>query len=68
LRQDQRTNLRLQPFDQIHVGQTYRAKLQRCVPPWLRPLYDEICTWLPFPDVQTPSKPHTAPDTRKTSD
>jgi len=49
LKHDDRTNLRLQPFDQDHVGATRRAGLQKCVPPWLRPLYQELCGWLPLP-------------------
>jgi protein involved in polysaccharide export with SLBB domain len=59
LRHDERTNLRLLPFDQIHVGQTYRAKLTSCVPPWLRPVYESLCSWLPFPQA-TPSGPRSA--------
>lgn len=43
LKQDQKTNLRLQPFDQIHVGATRRARLEKCFPPWLRPLYQLVC-------------------------
>lgn len=43
LRHDPRTNLRLQPFDQVYVGETRKSSLQKCVPPWLRPLYEAIC-------------------------
>src|SRR5262245_46532111 len=50
LRNDQRTNLRLEPYDQIHVGVTRRAGWEKCVPPWLRPLYERLCGWLPGPD------------------
>jgi protein involved in polysaccharide export with SLBB domain len=42
LRQDESSNVRLQPFDQVYVGQTRRAALGRCVPPWLRPLYQSL--------------------------
>jgi polysaccharide export outer membrane protein len=49
-RHDERTNLRLLPFDQVHVGQTRRARMQRCIPPLLRPVYDWFCGWLPFPE------------------
>ncbi|HYV37763.1 MAG TPA: hypothetical protein VE988_18910, partial [Gemmataceae bacterium] len=35
---DERTNLRLQPFDQVHVAATRRAGLQKIMPPWLRKL------------------------------
>jgi protein involved in polysaccharide export with SLBB domain len=40
--QDEGTNVRLQPFDQVYVGQTRRAVLQRCMPPWLRPAYEAV--------------------------
>ncbi len=43
LNKDERTNLRLQPFDQVYVGETRRASWSRCVPPCLRPLYDAVC-------------------------
>jgi protein involved in polysaccharide export with SLBB domain len=49
LKHDDKTNLRLQPFDQVHVGATRRAGLQKCVPPWLRPCYQRVCGWLPMP-------------------
>jgi protein involved in polysaccharide export with SLBB domain len=52
---DERTNLRLQPFDQVHVGGTRRACLEKCVPPWLRPLYERLCGWLP-PSEEARSK------------
>jgi len=42
-----KTNLRLQPYDQVHVGATRRGALQKCVPPWLRPLYQRACDLLP---------------------
>lgn len=41
--QDQRTNLRLQPFDQLHVAETRRSSLVTCFPRWMRPLYESIC-------------------------
>jgi polysaccharide biosynthesis/export protein len=43
LKQDQRTNIRLQPFDQIYVGETQVSCLQRCLPLWLRPVYNKLC-------------------------
>jgi protein involved in polysaccharide export with SLBB domain len=39
LRHDQRTNLRLRPFDQVHVGATPQARVENSLPPWLRPVY-----------------------------
>jgi len=43
LKHDQRTNVRLEPFDQIYVGQSQSSRLKPCVPPWLRPFYDAAC-------------------------
>jgi hypothetical protein len=40
---DQETNLRLQPFDQVYVGQSHWASLVKCLPPWLRPIYEDFC-------------------------
>jgi len=40
---DQSTNLRLQPFDQVFVGEAKRSSLEKCLPPCLRPLYEKLC-------------------------
>jgi protein involved in polysaccharide export with SLBB domain len=42
LKQDPQTNVVLEPFDQVHVGQTRRSKLCPCFPPWLRPVYEAL--------------------------
>ena len=42
LRHDQRTNLRLQPFDQVYVGESSEGRVERCLPGWLRPLYRSL--------------------------
>jgi protein involved in polysaccharide export with SLBB domain len=47
LKNDPRTNVRLEPFDQIYVGQTRRSTLAACFPPWLRPLYEGLCGMRP---------------------
>jgi protein involved in polysaccharide export with SLBB domain len=39
LKKDYRTNVRLQPFDQVHVGETPQAQFERCIPPWMRPFH-----------------------------
>jgi len=41
--QDQSTNLRLQPFDQVFVGEAKRSSLEKCLPPFLRPAYEKLC-------------------------
>lgn len=43
LAHDESTNVRLQPFDQVFVGETRQCCLAKCIPPCLRPLYDALC-------------------------
>jgi polysaccharide biosynthesis/export protein len=40
---DEATNVRVQPFDQVYVGESRKACFGKCVPPWLRPAYDALC-------------------------
>lgn len=58
VRHDSRTNLAIQPLDQIFVGQTRPYSLEKCVAPWLRPLYEAI--WGLNPASQQGSEPETA--------
>ena len=37
LRYDDKTNVRLLPFDQIYVGESRQARVDKWFPPWLRP-------------------------------
>jgi protein involved in polysaccharide export with SLBB domain len=41
-KQDGATNVYLQPFDQVHVGQSRHSRLRPCFPCWFRPLYDAL--------------------------
>ncbi len=43
LRGDLETNIVLEPYDQIHIGQSRRSYFSDCLPPWLRPFYDRAC-------------------------
>ncbi len=43
LNDDYQTNARLQPFDQVYIGETRQASFQKCVPPCFRPLYEAFC-------------------------
>jgi hypothetical protein len=36
------SDIRLEPFDQIHVGETRQARVERCIPPWLLGIYRSI--------------------------
>lgn len=40
---DDQTNIRLQPFDQVYVGETRRSSLCNCIPFCVRPIYQAIC-------------------------
>jgi protein involved in polysaccharide export with SLBB domain len=40
---DERSNLQLQPFDQVFVGESRRSSFARCIPPCLRGPYDCVC-------------------------
>ncbi len=43
LKHDDRTNLRLEPGDQVFIGETRKSSLKKCVPPFLLPLYESLC-------------------------
>jgi protein involved in polysaccharide export with SLBB domain len=42
MRNDPRTNLYLQPLDQVFVGETRRCTFEKCLPPWMRPIYEAV--------------------------
>ncbi len=42
LKNDPRTNVLLEPFDQVYVGQSRKSSLTDAFPPWLQPLYERI--------------------------
>jgi protein involved in polysaccharide export with SLBB domain len=54
---DEKTNIRLMPFDQVYVGESRPAQMEKAVPPWLRPFYQAF--WNILPD--TPSAPPAQP-------
>jgi polysaccharide export outer membrane protein len=39
---DQHTNVRLQAFDQVHIGETRQSRIAKCIPPCLRPAYEAV--------------------------
>ncbi len=43
LKNQQEGNIRIQPFDQVYVGQSKRCCLAKNLPPWLRPLFEQAC-------------------------
>jgi hypothetical protein len=56
LKKEEKTNIALQPFDQVFIGETRQSCLQECIPPCLRPLYKSLC------GLQRPRKPPPPPD------
>jgi protein involved in polysaccharide export with SLBB domain len=43
LRNDPSTNVSLQPFDQVFIGETRQWCVEKCLPPWLKPAYEALC-------------------------
>jgi protein involved in polysaccharide export with SLBB domain len=43
LNHDDSTNVRLQPFDEVYVGETRQASMACCIPSCIRPLYEALC-------------------------
>jgi protein involved in polysaccharide export with SLBB domain len=43
LRHDEQTNLPLLAFDQVYIGENQSSRLEHCIPPCLRPLYERCC-------------------------
>jgi protein involved in polysaccharide export with SLBB domain len=52
-KKDQQSNIRLQPYDQVYIGETRKSSIARCIAPCLRPLYDLVCGLHgPAPDAE----------------
>lgn len=54
LNRNHQTNIRVQPYDQIFVGETRQARIEKCVPPWCRPVYQKF--WDMLPNGKTPQE------------
>ena len=55
---DQKTNIRLLPFDQIYVGESKKAKLLKCIPTWLRPVFFPLLGIRPLGPDGNGLRPH----------
>jgi polysaccharide biosynthesis/export protein len=44
---DPKSNVSLQPFDELYIGELPRAKVGKSLPQWLRPVYRGFCTFFP---------------------
>jgi len=43
LKRDEQSNIRVQPFDQIYIGQTKQSCLAKCLPPVFRTFFEYLC-------------------------
>jgi protein involved in polysaccharide export with SLBB domain len=63
-KKDEKSNIRIFPFDQIHVGETRQSRVENILPPWLRPLYQSLWDTQPDGSEEKPPPPSTAPRPR----
>jgi protein involved in polysaccharide export with SLBB domain len=42
MKRDARTNIYVRPYDEVFVGETLHSSFERCIPPWMRPLYESF--------------------------
>jgi protein involved in polysaccharide export with SLBB domain len=42
MQHDERTNIRLDPFDEVFIGETRQSSYEKAIPPILRPLYERL--------------------------
>jgi protein involved in polysaccharide export with SLBB domain len=54
LKHDHRTNIRLLPFDQIYVGETRQAQIEKAIPPFLQRMVQTV--WDTRPAASTKAK------------
>ena len=47
LKRNLETNIRVLPYDQIFVGETRQARIEKCLPPWLKPTYMSLWGMIP---------------------
>ncbi len=52
-RGDQSTNVRVQPLDEIYIGEKPRSRIRRALPTFLKPLYEGVVGFIPHPDWRT---------------
>ncbi len=57
MNQDEKTNLRLLPYDQVYIGESRQAQFERTFPPWLRPIYQVFWHMLPEPERSATAPP-----------
>ncbi|VTS05005.1 polysaccharide biosynthesis/export family protein [Tuwongella immobilis] len=58
---DSEQNLRLEPFDRVVIGTTWRAELLELMPPWARSLLLQTCKRCGIEPAQPPAAPLSVP-------
>jgi protein involved in polysaccharide export with SLBB domain len=54
LKHDDKTNIRLEPFDQVFIGESRESSYEKVIPPILRPLYETLV------NMDRPGQPDSA--------
>jgi protein involved in polysaccharide export with SLBB domain len=62
LRKDQHSNITLEPFDQVYVGESRPCRMLACVPPWLKPIFEALCGMRRSAGATHEPPPAAAPD------
>jgi polysaccharide export outer membrane protein len=60
MKSDPKTNVRVQPFDQVYVGETRQSRIEKIFPPWLRPVYQAFWKTQPNPNPRPETPPPSA--------
>ena len=55
LKKDMKTNIPLEPCDEIYIGENRQATFAKGVPPCIRPIYDKLCSWFRQMATKQPS-------------
>jgi protein involved in polysaccharide export with SLBB domain len=58
-KKDEKSNIRILPYDHIHVGETRQSRVETILPPWLRPFYQSLWNTQPDPSEIKPPPPST---------
>jgi protein involved in polysaccharide export with SLBB domain len=62
MKKDEHTNVRLEPFDQVFIGETRQSSYEKVIPPLFRPLYEALVN-LDRPRQANPAPPAQSPGT-----
>jgi len=63
MKHDERTDIRLEPFDEVFIGETRQSSYEKAIPPLLRPLYETLVNLDRPKQGDTPAPPSADPAT-----